>query len=123
MPVKKGWPVGVLDEGGEVCVNTSIEDQSKKRRKIAVLLFIFGCALGMVLIGASIYADFESTLFDATTVVDSSIRPINCPILLSSTEMGRVSAIIRNTDDRPRELVVRTHITRGHLIYYVRNRK
>jgi len=70
----------------------------------------------MVLIGASIYADFESTLFDATTVVDSSIRPISCPILLSSTEMGKVSAIIRNTDDRPRELVVRTHITRGHLI-------
>ena len=70
----------------------------------------------MILIGASIYADFESTLFDATNVVDSSFRPIICPVLLSSSELGKVSALIRNTDDRPRELVVRTHITRGHLI-------
>lgn len=103
-------------EGGEVCVSTSKEDQSKKRRKLGVLLFIIGCALGMVLIGASIYADFESTLFDATTVVDSAIRPIGCPILLSSTELGKISAVVRNSDDRPREWVVRAHITRGHLI-------
>lgn len=97
-------------------MSTSKEDLTKKQRKFAVLLFIIGSALGMVLIGASIYADFESTLFDATTVVDGSIRPINCPILLSSTEVGKVSALVRNSDDQPRELVVRTHITRGHLI-------
>jgi len=91
-------------------------DRSQKHGKFGVVLFIIGSALGMILLGGSIYADFESTLFDVTTVKDSSFRPIRCPILLSSTELGKVSAVIRNPDDQPRELVVRTHITHGHLI-------
>ncbi|NIV13508.1 MAG: hypothetical protein GWN62_20155, partial [Aliifodinibius sp.] len=92
------------------------ENLSIRRRKISIFLFTFGAALGMVLIGASVYADFESTLFDATTIVDSAVRPINCPVLLSTSEKGKVSAVIRNSTDVRRELVVRAHITRGHLI-------
>jgi hypothetical protein len=97
-------------------VNNPIGDQAVKRRKLSILLFTIGTALGMILIGASVYADFESTLFDATYVADSSIRPIRCPIFLSATEEGRVSAVISNSNERPQELVVRAHITRGHLI-------
>ena len=70
----------------------------------------------MIFMGAAVYADFESTLFDATTVADSAVRPIQCPVLLSTSEPGIVSAIVRNTKDTADEIVVRAHITRGHLI-------
>lgn len=85
-------------------------------RRVSLFLFIVGVFIGMLLIGFSVYADFESTLFDLSTTADNSVRPITCPVLLSNNEVGTFSAVIKNSDDQSRELVVRAHISQGHLI-------
>jgi len=91
-------------------------DQSGRGRLVGVILFSVGVILGMFLIGISVYADFESTLFDLAVTSDMRIRPIQCPIFLSEKETGRVTASIQNPADKPGEVRVRAHISKGHLI-------
>jgi hypothetical protein len=69
----------------------------------------------MVMLGASVYADFEATLFDVLLNTVTSPRVIECPILLSSNESGTVSARISNPTDADVSRLVRAHISRGHL--------
>jgi len=94
----------------------SNSDGSTDSRRIwAAVVFTIGVLVGMVMLGASIYADFEATLFDVFLNASSSPRLIQCPILLSSNESGLVTATIRNRTDQPVERLVRAHISRGHL--------
>jgi len=76
---------------------------------------VVGALLGMLLIGASVYADFESMLFDVSIAADGDIRPIVCPILMSSKEIKEVRAVVKNTTDYPMNSLVRTHVSMGHL--------
>jgi hypothetical protein len=83
---------------------------------MGVILFSLGVTIGMVLLGGSVYADFESTLFDVSIIADGSISPIRCPVLLNDHETGVIAATITNNTPEPRERLVRAHISKGHLI-------
>ena len=89
---------------------------SLNRGMIGIILFVIGVVLAMVLIGFSVYADFESTLFDLTNGVNRSIRSIKCPVFLSSQETGNLSAVIKNPEDRTQELVIQASISNRDLI-------
>lgn len=91
------------------------EQSGDSRRVWAAAVFSLGVLFGMVMLGASVYADFEATLFDVFLNAASSPRLIDCPILLSSRESGIVSASIKNQGDTPIMRLVRAHISRGHL--------
>lgn len=86
------------------------------RGVIGIILFVIGVVLGIILIGISVYADFESTLFDLTNGANRSINSIKCPVFLSSNETGYLSAVIKNSEDLPQDLVIQARISKGHLI-------
>ncbi len=90
-------------------------DQAGRGRIAGVALFTAGTILGMFLIGISVYADFEATLF-GTIVPNETIRPIRCPVFISDTETGWVLASIRNKNENPSDIRVNAHISKGHLI-------
>ncbi|MFN2145985.1 MAG: hypothetical protein ACK2T7_11590 [Anaerolineales bacterium] len=102
-----GWAIFRTEPGSKSGVGS--------RRFWAAVIFTLGVLVGMVMMGASIYADFEATLFDVFLNASSSPRLIHCPILLSSKESGLVTTSIRNRSDEPVVRLVRTHISRGHL--------
>lgn len=94
----------------------SDRDRTEGSRRIwAAVIFAVGVLVGMVMMGASIYADFEATLFDVFLNTASSSRLIDCPILMSSNESGLVTASIKNRSDVPINRLVRVYISRGHL--------
>ena len=90
--------------------------QNLNRRRLSVLYFSIGVLVGMFLLGASVYADFESTLFDVSLSADARIRPLQCPVLLAAHETGEVSLRLRNPGAEPITRRVNTNISRGHLI-------
>lgn len=90
--------------------------QMLNRRRLSVLYFSLGVLFGMVLLGASVYADFESTLFDVSLSAEARIRPLQCPILLAGHETGQVAVRVRNPGEEEITRRVNTNISRGHLI-------
>ena len=70
----------------------------------------------MILLGASVYADFESVLFDVSLEIEGRIRAIQCPVLLAAHETGEVSIQINNPTDEAINRRIITTISRGHLI-------
>ncbi|MBN2045249.1 MAG: hypothetical protein JW757_09535 [Anaerolineales bacterium] len=96
---------------------TGIEDDRgiASRQLLAAVLFAIGVLVGMVLIGASVYADFESSLFNVFLSSASSPHWIKCPILLSSGEDGVVITRLKNREDVPIRRFLHVNISRGHL--------
>jgi hypothetical protein len=91
-------------------------DKAGWGRLIGVVLFTIGVILGMFLIGVSVYADFEATLFEVSIISDQVIRPIQCPIFISRNETGLVTTTLKNSGGNTREYRIQAHISKGHLI-------
>ena len=86
------------------------------RRRLSVLYFSIGILFGMILLGASVYADFESSLFDFSLSTEGRIRPLQCPVLLAAHETGAVTVHVSNSTQEEITRRVNTTISRGHLI-------
>jgi hypothetical protein len=87
--------------------------QESRLRILGVLLFCLGVGLGLGLLGASVYADFEASLFDIPWNAENKIHPFTCPILIDVDEIGIIRATVKNDSN---ETVYRT-IT-GHFSQY-----
>lgn len=89
----------------------------KKRKRllgtIGVLLFAVGAALGIVFYGAAAWGDLEAFLFDVTVDSDAALGSLRCPVVITSTESGKLSATFENPTERPIKPSVRTHISEG----------
>lgn len=110
--------VSAMVNGNLEEINRGGEHKAAQKRKLSVFLFIIGTIVGMTLIGVSVYADFEASLFDITIVSEGTIRPISCPVFMDVDETGRVAATISNKSERVDEVVVQAHISRGHLLWF-----
>lgn len=108
--------VSTSDDRNESTRQTGTRDQAGWGRIAGVVLFTAGTILGMFLIGVSVYADFEATLFDISIVPNETIRTIQCPVFISDTETGWVLASIQNKNENPGQIRVNAHISKGHLI-------
>jgi len=82
-------------------------------RTLGILLFSIGLLLGMALFGAVVWADFEAALFDPSIQQEARLRSLRCPVMITESETGTVSATLSNPLDRPTERYVRAHITDG----------
>lgn len=76
--------------------NLKIEDRGLAFRNLGIVLYCVGVLLGLVVLGVSVYGDFEGSLFDFPHVAGKSIRPFSCPLLIDSDEVGIVQATVRN---------------------------
>ena len=84
-------------------------------RPLGVLLFSIGLLLGMALFGAIVWADFEAVLFNPGLQQDAPLRSLRCPVMITRSETGTVTASVSNPLDRSTERYVRAHITDGYV--------
>ena len=84
-------------------------------RIFGILLFSLGVLLGMGLIAVTIWTDLEASFFDSALASQGgeSLKGLRCPVLVTSSEIGTVTATIQNPADKPVELRLRAHITDG----------
>jgi hypothetical protein len=89
------------------------------RRKIyrtfGIILFSFGILLGMGLIAITVWTDLEASFFDSALASQGgeSLKGLRCPVLVTSSEIGTITATVKNPADKPVELRLRAHITDG----------
>jgi hypothetical protein len=86
---------------------------NKGQRIIGAILFSAGLAIGYLIFGAAVWADFESSMFDTAIRGEKSLRTLRCPIVISDQETGTVSAAFHNSLDRPVQFAIRTRISQG----------
>ncbi len=82
---------------------------------LSALLFAVGLLCGMVLFGTVIWADFEAALFSPAIQQDAPLRSLRCPVMITRSETGSVTASLRNPLERSTERYVRAHITDGYV--------
>lgn len=84
-------------------------------RPLGGLLFVAGLLLGMALFGAVIWGDLEAALFSPGIQQDAALRSLRCPVLITRSETGTVSARLKNPLERSTERYVRAHISDGYV--------
>jgi hypothetical protein len=76
-------------------------------------IYSLGVLFGMLLTGASVWGNFEAFLFDNRLPAEETISRMSCPLLITSSETGTVTASFSNPSDRSAQTTVRAHITDG----------
>jgi hypothetical protein len=84
-------------------------------RILSVVIFSIGALLGVVLIGITVWPDFEAILFDPGLQEDTRLRTLRCPVVMTAKETGTIRARVKNSLDRPTDLFVRAHISHGYV--------
>jgi len=82
---------------------------------ISIVFFIVGVVLGMGLLAITIWGDLEASNFDNSIGYEENIEVLDCPVLITSSEKGKVSAVFSNPHIRPIDRRIRVHISSGHL--------
>ncbi|MBL7184236.1 MAG: hypothetical protein ISS50_07280 [Anaerolineae bacterium] len=92
-----------------------MNSKNKTIRILGVLIFSAGVLLGMALFGIVVWGDFEAAMFDPSIKRDAPLATLRCPVMMTKTETGTVSATFTNPLERPIELYTRAHITEGYV--------
>jgi len=82
---------------------------------VSILIFAIGILVGTILVAITAWGDLEAAMFDTTVKADGSISFLNCPVMMTTSEISTVSASFTSTHVRPIERRVRIHISDGHL--------
>jgi len=80
-------------------------------RVLGMSLFLVGVVFGMLLFGGAAWADLESTFYGFDELGGGNLNTMDCPILMTSTEVGRVAATFDNPNDIPIQYMVRADIS------------
>jgi hypothetical protein len=69
----------------------------------------------MALFGVVVWADFEAALFSPGIQQDAALRSLRCPVLITRSETGTVTASLKNPLERSTERYVEAHISDGYV--------
>ena len=84
-------------------------------RILGMLIFSVGVLLGTALFGIVVWGDFEAAMFDPSIKRDAPLSTLRCPVMMTKTEAGTITATFTNPLERPIELYTRAHITEGYV--------
>jgi len=91
--------------------------QKKKRiSQLGMVIFVLGIAAALIYQSISTWGIVESTLFDPGMPVDERLNSLRCPLIITTDEIGIVSASFTNATDRQRTRIVRASISEGLLL-------
>jgi hypothetical protein len=82
---------------------------------LGIFLFAIGLLVGMALFGAIVWADFEAVLFNPGLQQEAPLRSLRCPVMITESETGEVTASLFNPLERSTERFVQAHITDGYV--------
>jgi hypothetical protein len=74
-------------------------------------IFLIGVALGMVLFGGAAWADLEATFYGFDNMGGGRLTTIDCPILMTTSDIGTIGATFKNPNDTPINFMVRADIS------------
>ena len=84
----------------------------KLSRTLGVILISFGILVGMVMFVFMNWAYFEANFFFGFSIpADKTLTTLRCPLLMTSSETGTVTASMTNNTDRDLSILVRTEIS------------
>jgi hypothetical protein len=86
------------------------------------LLYTIGAVLGLWLLVVSTWGDLEAMLFDTALSAKKPLRSLNCPILITTSDIGVISASFENATDFERTVLVQARTTMGH-IYLIQEQR
>ena len=84
---------------------------------IGTILFILGAVVGLWLLVTSAWGDLEAMLFDSALGSDEPLTTLNCPIMITPTDIGVISANFENPGDKERKVIVQARFSLGHRYY------
>jgi hypothetical protein len=97
------WAKASAQANRSVPVNT----RKKLSRSLGAIVFLVGILLGMALAGSAVWADFEAQFYGFDHMGDEPIRTLRCPVLMTASETGRISASFANGTQKPIQQMVR----------------
>ncbi len=83
-------------------------------RILGGVLLGFGILLGFVINGVIVWGDLEASVFTDGVSGDSTIKNLNCPVLITPKEIGTVSLVVKNPADKMSERNLRAYISEGY---------
>jgi hypothetical protein len=78
-----------------------------------VVLFFIGYLIAVIILGLSVMGDFEGYQFYPSIIGDEFYRSLDCPVLMSESEVGTITARIVNPIDSKITPSVWIHISEG----------
>lgn len=84
----------------------------------AALLFSASALLGLVLFAVLVVSDLEGATFDPAIRGGATLRRLDCPALLSESEIAVVRASFDNPLERPLQYLVRVHVSQGYVTLF-----
>jgi hypothetical protein len=84
-------------------------------RTIGMLIFLAGVIVGMLMFGGVAWAYLEANFYGFEKMGGGHLTSINCPILITSSDTGTVSATFTNPTDNPVDFLVRADISNRSL--------
>lgn len=80
-------------------------------RIIAMVLFLIGVIPGMLIFGGASWADLESVFYGFQDMGGGRLNTLDCPILMTSSDVGTVEATFKNPNDTPISFMVQADIS------------
>ena len=80
-------------------------------RFLGMGLFLIGVALGMVLFGGAAWADLEAAFYGFEQMGGGRLNTIDCPVLMTTSDVGIIGATFKNPNDTPINFMVRADIS------------
>ena len=88
-----------------------MKSRKKTMRLVGVLLFSVGTLLGIALAGIAVWADLEAVFYGFMKMGNKPIASLQCPVIMTASETGKISATFKNPLDKPIQLMLRTDIS------------
>lgn len=92
-----------------------MNSENKAIRILGVLIFSVGVLLGMALFASAVWGDLEASLFDTSMRGDATLTTLRCPVMMTATGPGTVTATFTNPLERPIDFYIRAHISQGYV--------
>jgi hypothetical protein len=87
--------------------------QNIKKSTWGLIIFSISALIGIIFSGASVWGNIEAFLFNPGLRADENIRTMKCPVLITNSETGTITAAFTNPGDRSAMTTVRTSISDG----------
>lgn len=92
-------------------LSMQMTNHKKTLRNLAVFIFSVGILFGMTLAGVATWTDLEANFYNLEKVADESLTTLRCPVLMTVTETGTITATFSNPSDLPVAPRMRAYIS------------
>ena len=94
--------------------------QNKNIHILSVLIFSTGVLLGTAFFGSAAWADLEAVFYGFDKFASQTMSALKCPVLMTTTETGTISATFTNTTDQPLRPAIRVDISNPGLLTIIK---